>query len=232
MAGAGATLFTAGSVLTAAQVNTYLMDQTVMRFANSGARDAAFGGLGEPVLAEGMLCYLDDENAVFVNIDGTSGGWEEIGFNGNYDVSTRTNNYTLGLNDAQSVVQMNVAGANTVTIPTNSVSAFDIGSQVVIAQLGAGQTTIAGDTGVTLYPTGTVSLPSQYSSVFLVKVATNTWYAIGAVADKTFALKDMSDVSSTSPTTSQVLAWSGSEWTPTNMNADDDQPVLAARIFI
>jgi len=232
MAGAGTKLFTAGSRLTAAQVNTYLMDQVVARFADSAARDAAFGGAGEPVLAEGMLCYLDSENAVFVNIDGTSGGWEEIGFNGNYDVSTKTTNYTIGLNDAQSVVQMNVAGANTVTIPTNAVATFDIGSQVVIAQLGAGQTTIAGDTGVTLYPTGTVSLPSQYSSVFLVKVATNTWYAIGAVADKTFALKDMSDVSSTSPTTSQVLAWSGSEWAPTNMNADDDQPVLAARIFI
>lgn len=232
MAGAGATLFTAGSILTAAQVNTYLMDQTVMRFANSGARDAAFGGLGEPVLAEGMLCYLDSENAVFVNIDGTSGGWEEIGFNGNYDISTKTTNYTIGLNDAQSLVQMNVAGANTVTIPTNSVAAFDIGVQIVISQLGAGQTTIVGDTGVTLYPTGTVNLPSRYSSAHIVKAATNTWYVIGAIADKTFALADMSDVSSTSPTTSQVLVWSGSEWTPTSMNADDDQPVLAARIFI
>lgn len=30
MAGAGAKLFTSGSVLTAAQVNTYLMDQAVM----------------------------------------------------------------------------------------------------------------------------------------------------------------------------------------------------------
>ena len=51
MAGAGAKLFVAGTILTAAQVNTYLMDQTIMRFATTAARDAAFGGAGEPTLA-------------------------------------------------------------------------------------------------------------------------------------------------------------------------------------
>lgn len=65
MAGAGAKLFTSGAVLTAAQVNTYLMDQSVMRFADATARDAAFGGAGEPVLAEGMICYLLDSNSLF-----------------------------------------------------------------------------------------------------------------------------------------------------------------------
>jgi hypothetical protein len=64
MAGAGAKLFTSGSVLTAAQVNTYLMDQSVMRFADEAARTAAFGGTGEPVLAEGMVSYLMDTNVV------------------------------------------------------------------------------------------------------------------------------------------------------------------------
>lgn len=179
MAGAGATLFTAGSVLTAAQVNTYLMDQTVMRFANSGARDAAFGGLGEPVLAEGMLCYLDDQNKVFVNTDGTSGGWVEIGFDGDFAVSTKTGDYTIALNDKNSVVQMNLGGANTVTIPTNAAVPFDTGAHLIVTQLGAGQTTISGDTGVTLYPASSVAIASRYSAVTLVKVATDTWYAIG-----------------------------------------------------
>jgi hypothetical protein len=44
MAGAGSKLFVSGDVLTAAQVNTYLMDQTVMRFADEAARTTAFGG--------------------------------------------------------------------------------------------------------------------------------------------------------------------------------------------
>lgn len=71
MAGAGAKLFTDGSVLNAAQVNTFLMDQSIMRFANATARDAAFGGAGEPTVAEGMMCYLDDTNVV-QSYNGTS----------------------------------------------------------------------------------------------------------------------------------------------------------------
>jgi len=66
MAGAGIKLFTDGSILTAAQVNTYLQDQVIMRFANAATRDAAFGGVGEPLLAEGMFCYLDDTNQLMV----------------------------------------------------------------------------------------------------------------------------------------------------------------------
>lgn len=71
MAGAGAKLFTDGSVLNAEQVNTYLMDQSIMRFASASARDAAFGGAGEPTLAEGMMCYLNDVN-LLQSYDGTA----------------------------------------------------------------------------------------------------------------------------------------------------------------
>ena len=62
MAGAGYKLFNTGDVLTAAQVNTYLMEQSVMVFADSAARTTALSG----VLAEGMLSYLKDTNAVEV----------------------------------------------------------------------------------------------------------------------------------------------------------------------
>ena len=72
MAGAGYKLFNTGDVLTAAQVNTYLMQQTVMVFANSSARTTALSG----VLAEGMLSYLLDTNAV-EKYDGSS--WSAIG---------------------------------------------------------------------------------------------------------------------------------------------------------
>ena len=231
MAGAGIRTFTAGNRLTAAQVNNYLMEQVVARYATTAARDAAYGG-ANPTLTEGMLCYVDSEDKVYVNIDGTSGGWTEVGFDAEYSVDTKTANHTLSLNDAYRVIQMNLAGANTVTIPTNGTVAFNVGTQVIITQLGAGATSIAGDTGVTVYPTGTLTLPSRYSSATLVKVASDTWYVFGFIADTTAALKDLSDVSASSPTTNQVLAWSGSEWIPTNMNADDDQPILAARIFI
>jgi hypothetical protein len=64
MAGSGIRVFAAGEILTAAQVNGYLMDQTVTRFANAATRDAAFGGVGQPVLTEGRICYLDDVNLI------------------------------------------------------------------------------------------------------------------------------------------------------------------------
>ena len=64
MAGSGIRVFAAGEILTAAQVNGYLMDQAVTRFADAETRDGAFGGLGQPVLAEGRICYLDDVNLI------------------------------------------------------------------------------------------------------------------------------------------------------------------------
>jgi hypothetical protein len=62
MAGAGYKLFQTGDVLTAAQVNTYLNEQTVMVFANAAARTSALTS----VLAEGMVSYLQDTNVVEV----------------------------------------------------------------------------------------------------------------------------------------------------------------------
>jgi hypothetical protein len=62
MAGAGYNLFATGNVLTAAQVNTYLMQQSVMVFASSAARTSALSG----VLAEGMVSYLQDTNSLEV----------------------------------------------------------------------------------------------------------------------------------------------------------------------
>jgi hypothetical protein len=60
MAGAGYKLFNTGDVLLASEVNTYLMQQTVMSFADSAARTTALSG----VLSEGMVSYLRDTNVV------------------------------------------------------------------------------------------------------------------------------------------------------------------------
>jgi hypothetical protein len=75
MAGAGYKLFQTGDVLTAAQVNTYLNEQTVMVFASSAARTSALSG----VLAEGMMSYLQDTNSVEV-YNGTA--WVSVGGGG------------------------------------------------------------------------------------------------------------------------------------------------------
>ena len=59
MAGLGRKVFAANEVLTAADVNGYLMDQSVMVFADATARTAA---IAAPT--EGMVTYLSDTNAL------------------------------------------------------------------------------------------------------------------------------------------------------------------------
>jgi len=70
MSGLGRKVFTAGEVLTAANVQDYLQDQTVMVFSGTAARGSA---LGTSVLSEGMVTYLTDSNTITV-WDGASWG--------------------------------------------------------------------------------------------------------------------------------------------------------------
>lgn len=58
MAGAGFKTFTAGSILTASDVNSYLVEQSCMRFATTTARDAAI-----TAPSEGMQAYTDDTDS-------------------------------------------------------------------------------------------------------------------------------------------------------------------------
>ncbi len=69
--GLGYRVFNAGEVLSAANINNYLMRQSVMTFASSGARGSALGTAVE----EGMLSYLNDTNTLTV-YDGSS--WQQI----------------------------------------------------------------------------------------------------------------------------------------------------------
>lgn len=55
--------FTASQVLTADQMNQSARTGVPV-FADTTARDAAFGGSGEKTLAEGQLCYLESTNVV------------------------------------------------------------------------------------------------------------------------------------------------------------------------
>jgi hypothetical protein len=59
MAGSGKKTFTAGDVLTASDVNNYLMDQTVMVFGGTAARASAI-----PTPSEGMFAVTTDNDQV------------------------------------------------------------------------------------------------------------------------------------------------------------------------
>lgn len=55
--------FTAGDVLTAANMNISARTGVPV-FADTTARDAAFGGAGEKTLAEGQLCYVENLSGI------------------------------------------------------------------------------------------------------------------------------------------------------------------------
>jgi hypothetical protein len=62
----GSKNWAAAEVVNASDFNAFLANQVVMVFADATARDAGFGGSGEPTLGEGMVCYLSDTNEVQV----------------------------------------------------------------------------------------------------------------------------------------------------------------------
>lgn len=67
--------FTAGEILTAANMNISARTGIPV-FADSTARDAAFGGTGEKTLAEGQFAYLENTNATQY-YDGSN--WQAVG---------------------------------------------------------------------------------------------------------------------------------------------------------
>jgi len=71
MAGAGYRSFSPNTVLTADQVQNFLMDQAVQVYADASERDTTLTG----VVSEGMMAYLEDENRVYVF---TGSVWEEV----------------------------------------------------------------------------------------------------------------------------------------------------------
>lgn len=71
--GTGYKLFGSGNILRASEVNGYLMNQSVMVFASSGARGSALTAPGD-----GQASYLTDNKVLQVYKAGT--GWVTIGF--------------------------------------------------------------------------------------------------------------------------------------------------------
>jgi hypothetical protein len=93
--------------------------------------------------------------------------------------------YTAVLLDAQKIVTMNLGTALNFNIPTDASVLFQVGDQINILQLGAGQVTIA---AVTPGTTSVVSQGSkfktngQYAMATVVKVAANSWVVLGNLA--------------------------------------------------
>jgi len=96
--------------------------------------------------------------------------------------------YTVLAADAANLITANNSSAQTYSIPTNATTAFAIGTQINIIQIGTGQVTVqAATSGTTtvLSTAATAAAPrtrARYSAMTLVKAATDLWYVMGDIA--------------------------------------------------
>jgi hypothetical protein len=146
---------------------------------------------GQSLLGSGNIDLVKGDVGLG-NVDNTSDANKPVSTATQTALDTKTNklivtnrqtaSYTLVLADADKLVEMNVATANNLTIPLNSSVAFATGTQILLAQYGAGQTTIVPTSGVTVRSNGAkLKLNVQYSGATLIKIAENEWYLFGDI---------------------------------------------------
>lgn len=164
MAGAGFKDFANGDVLSADQVDTYLMQQTVMVFADASARTTALSG----VLAEGMVSYLKDTNAMEYY---TGSAWATVGGGGatgkvlQVVSTTKTDTFT-----STSTTAVDITGLSVSITPSASTSKV----MVFVNIMGNGQNASNGgmfllkrDSTSIAYPTSAGSRAAGFGSIYI-----------------------------------------------------------------
>ena len=164
--------FAAGDILTAADVDDFLMRQSIMTFADAAARDTAL----TDVLAEGMFCYLNDTKA-FQYYDGSA--WADVSNPGDITAVTAgtaltgggtTGDVTLNVDLAATTAAAGIASfvtdattartlttaadegktlqftsASATVLTVDASSDFTVGARVDIIADGAGALTVTAD---------------------------------------------------------------------------------------
>ena len=89
--------------------------------------------------------------------------------------------YTAVLADANGLVTMDNASANTFTLPLHASVAYATGTQIAVKQKGAGVTTIAAPSGGTIngVTDGSCDISGQWGTVVLTKLGMDAWSVDG-----------------------------------------------------
>ena len=90
--------------------------------------------------------------------------------------------YTLDYTDLSDFIQFTSSSAVTVTVPPASTEGWVAGNTVTLAQMGAGQVTVQGDTGVTIRTSTFAKTRTLYSVVSLTYLGSETWMMSGDMA--------------------------------------------------
>jgi hypothetical protein len=101
------------------------------------------------------------------------------------NAQTGTTYTTVLADNGKLVTQANASAITTTVAPFGSV-AYPVGAQLNFTQLGAGQVTIQGGSGVTIVSTGgtasTPKLRAQYSSATAICISQDNWLVAGDIA--------------------------------------------------
>lgn len=190
-------------VITASNVQGYLQDQTVMVFADAAARTSAV-----VVPTEGMLSWLEDENAyqyysgsawvdLIVPITGGTAGQAYVSNGAStasfQDVKAefialtlqgKSASYTVQASDTNTV--LNVSATATITVPD---VLTDIGDRVDIIANTTSTVSIAAGAGVTSWAGGGTSgigvtfyIDTPYAAASILKTGTNEYRVLGRVS--------------------------------------------------
>lgn len=176
MAGLGRKVWTAGDVLSAANLNGYVADQVVQVYAGTAARGTVLNGSA----TEGMVTYLSDYNL----LDVYTGSTTTMGLNYRTVTSMTATAYTATVADANSLIFASNASAQTITIP----DVFAIGQGFEVIREGAGTVILAAGTGITSWAGAgtagtavTFKIDQQYNGAQIIKTAANSYRVIGKV---------------------------------------------------
>lgn len=165
--------FLVNEVLTAGDVNTYLMNQAVQTYAGTAARATAIG-----TAVEGQITYLQDTDRLELAI-GTA-TWR--GLNGRTVTASSAATITIAASDNNTLIYS--TGTPTITVP----DVLSIGDSFEVVR-GAGIVTLAAGTGVTTWAgVGTAGtaltfkVDQQYNGAQVIKVAANAYTVIGKIS--------------------------------------------------
>jgi len=194
--GLGRKVWSALDVLAAADVNGYLMDQTIMVFNSAASRTAS---IGTPVA--GMASFRTDSNVtemyngstwVSANslggslpgslVTGTVAGVINTANVVNAYTSSTATSYTYQASDHGNTIRFTSASNVLTTIGT--ATALVAGQRIDVLRDGAGTVTIAAGSGVTFAGAGTAGTAytvPQYDAASILCVGTNDYRIIGNI---------------------------------------------------
>ena len=177
--GAGVCTITAGTATVATSGSLALAQNQggVLRFTSASA--AIFFQFATPASGdiEGVVTGTDSGLS-----GGATSGTVTLRQKLEFDAETGTT-YTLVAGNLNQLVTLNNASAITLTVPP---SVFSAGDVINIAQIGAGQVTLAQGAGVTITSTGATSsapkLRANKSAASIICTASNTFLVVGDLA--------------------------------------------------